>query len=318
MVVLVALVCAASSFAAVVCGHERPVESQPEPLVIRETHVPREAAVSADPEVATERPSRPYDTFAGQPWCAPEGRPDCLEDAECPKGTKCIRPYYKRHRECTVPYPSKDVRKIRRQRLAYIGKDLGMSYAGRMVVQHVASRESTYRPTVVHGRDPDTRAAWNAWRNPRYANRYKGNPYYGQAKRWATLGQFGMNAALWVWEWDPKAPPSVLCLESVSYATYVRRMRRVWRKYNAGLECAPDRRATWWDLMRASSTGKLCPAPRNAKTQRIREKFVRFMRSKNLDPDRAPRLSELGDRQDGMNWAMAVEGELETVHPIPG
>lgn len=268
--------------------------------------------------VPVPRPPPRVSDYAGhETWCAPTTRPLCASDRECPAGTRCIRPYYGRDRVCTVPYPTKSQQRIRRKRLNRVGREIGLSWDARLVVRHVVSRESTYRPRVVHGRDPDVRSAWTAWSRPQNQRRYRGNVHYLHARQWSTVGQFAMNSTLWVWEWDPLAPPSVLCLESVSVEAYARRMRRVWHKYNSGsLACAKGQRATWWDLTRAASSGKVCPSE-SAKLARIEAKFARFMRRKGSDPYRRPRLSELGTRREGMAWARSLEQVLDEHHPYP-
>jgi len=157
-------------------------------------------------------------------------------------------------------------------------------------------RESTVRTWKRHRLDMDVRANREAWaRNgPRYAD----NPHYPDRARWEHgLGLYGQISTR-SWNWDPMAPPEVLCRVVEGTETYLRIARRAWRKLRNGVDCdrdgvrewhgSSDDGPTWYDIHEAASRGKLCAKPRGF------HRFVQRARNVDLDPLRPVELVELG------------------------
>ena len=125
-----------------------------------------------------------------------------------------------------------------------------------------------------------------------------GSPHFIQAWRWEYgLGLYGMNAAYFTRNWDPMAPPEVLCRDVEGTEAYLRSARSGWRKLTGGIDCDGDPGREWhgfggsptvYDVHHYASGGKLCP------TGKSRSKFERRARGARLEPYAPIRLSELG------------------------
>lgn len=182
----------------------------------------------------------------------------------------------------------------------------------------VAQRETTKRPWKRHRLDGDIAGAVEAWANTAavYGHRpiFKeakgrkkldhvrfepdGNRHYAEQERWAFgLGLYGANAALNVRNWDPMAPPEVLCREVEATESYLRAARTGWRKLRGGIDCDGDPgrewhgiggAPTWYDVHRVASGGKFCPSAKS------RRKFEGQAEQVGLDPYAQIRLSDLG------------------------
>jgi hypothetical protein len=191
-------------------------------------------------------------------------------------------------------------------------------------------RETTGRPWKRHRLNPDLSANVQAW--VRRADDYgwnvelvcdsgnrrcrkselaigdytpmdgvESNPHYGQRHRWQYgLGPYGQNAALYVENWDPMAPPEILCRELESTEAYLRNARVAVRKLASGVDCDGDGKKDHWDkqptwsiVHGAASSGKLCPP--NTKGERgMMERFRDRAERDGLDPDGIVTLETLG------------------------
>lgn len=188
------------------------------------------------------------------------------------------------------------------------------------LLQVVAQRETTMRPWKRHRLNGDIKASKNAyesqagqyghktltkpvvWRGRRVQQvigmelLVDGNEHYAQRWRWEYgLGMYGQLAPYWTATWAADAPPEVLCRLPEASETYLRGLRRSWRKIAGGIDCDKDGERewhgtgghpTWHDVHRATSGGKLCPGPGT----RFDKRALRV----GLDPYQRVRLGDLG------------------------
>jgi hypothetical protein len=120
---------------------------------------------------------------------------------------------------------------------------------------HVAARESTLRPGVIHQLDRDRVASAAAYRRLRGAHRRAGNPYADRPELWLTYGLFGMNSNYHTRRVHPHADPRALCRVNVSVAAYAIATQDVLRRMRRSCVRSP----TWADVHRAIQRGDLCP-----------------------------------------------------------
>lgn len=219
----------------------------------------------------------------------------------------------------------------------------------------VYERETTARPWKRHRLNGDVRMARTAWFRQQYRYgwsvtkdrhgqvdeikacraipRRKGeprglakcrertpSPYYPDQDRWSFgLGPYGQQAALWTDDWDPLAPPEILCGEVESTETFLRGARRVWKKLAGGIMCdgqiyRPS--PTWRDIHRGIAGGKLCPARRG----KDKDDFGKAARRWGLDPDEHVSLAMLGSpipREQQNERAVVLQALLDTGLPPP-
>lgn len=118
---------------------------------------------------------------------------------------------------------------------------------------HVAARESSLRPGVIHRKDAElARAAFQRLRSRHVA---AGNPYARIPALWQSYGLFGMNSNYWAGEVDPSADPRKLCDLAHAVQTYAAAARsRLPRIRSCGI--ATPR---WEDIHRAIQGGSVCP-----------------------------------------------------------
>lgn len=120
---------------------------------------------------------------------------------------------------------------------------------------HVATRESTLRPGVIHQLDGDREASAAAYRRLRAAHRAAGNPHADRPELWLTYGLFGMNSNYHARRVHPHADPRALCKTNVSVAAYALAAQDVLRRMRRRCVSSP----TWADVHRAIQRGDLCP-----------------------------------------------------------
>jgi hypothetical protein len=237
-------------------------------------------------------------------------------------------------------------------------------------------RESTWDHQTDHHLDPDRLANRSSYKRMYRRGVYEDNPYFhegltlgkngkplfrlkdlrfrcdrdnphdrncdGIPDRWAVgYGWYGMNAALFTWRWDPKAPPEVLARRVPATLTILRAMRQAWRKLEGGVDCRDaqgrlyqadlmlagkqerdykrDTRPeqTWWTLHRAVFGGDICPI--ELKGHRwYRRGFARRMSNGKvgLDPDEHVTLEMLGESVPfERQWEVvaSIEAQFESV-----
>lgn len=171
------------------------------------------------------------------------------------------------------------------------------------------------------------------------------NPYYGDRWRWEYgLGPVGQNTAYGVQDWDPMAPPEVLCLEPAGFEGWLRDARTAVRKYrNGGVTCdgaAYRGRAvvpiidpvtrevmgereveepSFYDVHRVAAAGSWCPK-KGKKAAQMKAEYTRQMRSWGIDP-RSPVTEHMLGRpipkDEQWERAKAVITHLDTVLPPP-
>mgnify|MGYP000087068736 FL=1 len=118
---------------------------------------------------------------------------------------------------------------------------------------HVAARESSLRPGVIHRKDAELAAA--AYRRLRGRHRAAGNPWANRPEAWLSYGLFGMNSNYWAGEVDPKADPRRLCELTYAVQTYAAAARsRLPRIRSCGVAVP-----RWGDIHRAIQGGSVCP-----------------------------------------------------------
>jgi hypothetical protein len=244
-------------------------------------------------ELEPDKPTKPrrLEPYAGwRQWCESPIPQPCRADADCgptPDGgeQRCVVPYWastkvpvdEREHVCAAPFPRRSQQHRRAQRLAEVIAHVckGSCNATDLTafVSTVAARESTWRPWKAHRLNGDQKANRLAWE--RLEARYAGSRHYAQQWRWHGYGLFGQNSPLYVYLWDPKAPPEVLCRDIEATDTYLARARIVARKQH-DLGVAP----TWATVHAALATGNTRP-PASAV-----ERFRRQAKRQGLDADR--------------------------------
>jgi hypothetical protein len=118
---------------------------------------------------------------------------------------------------------------------------------------HVAARESSLRPGVIHRKDADLSRA--AYRRLRGRHRAVGNPWAGHSEVWLTYGLFGMNSNYYGLELDPKADPRRLCEVTYAVQVYAAAARRRLPRIRRCGVAVPR----WGDIHRAIQGGSVCP-----------------------------------------------------------
>lgn len=223
----------------------------------------------------------PYDGFAK--WCEPLHPTACTRDEECSRGRdgrarRCIKPWWtapgEKLKVCAGSWPTRHEQKWRKARLAAIVEHI----CGRGCDESdltaflgiVAERESSWRPWKSHRLNGDVKANRETWSSKR--SLYTENPHYAQRDRWQGYGLFGQNSPLFVYLWDPQAPPEVLCREVEAVSTYLERARTSARK-QADLGIDP----TWATVHAAVAGGKIRPSERSI------EAFARVAARAGLD-----------------------------------
>lgn len=244
---------------------------------------------------ALPRKDTPRDGYEdAKRWCEPPVLRACVEHSDCadlrtPTGAslKCARPYWAKDdttRVCAAKWPSRREREWREARLLEIvseicsGSKCSEGQLGAFLTT-VAMRESTLRPWKVHRLNGDVRANRLAWelKAERYGHERgvarkkvkgklrevsagvqltrSGNRYYADDQRWQGYGLFGQNSPLFVYLWDPAAPPEVLCREVEAVATYTARAKiAATKQRNLGI--AP----TWATVHAALAVGEVRPS----------------------------------------------------------
>lgn len=266
----------------------------------------------------------PYEGW--ESWCmAIEDLPCDPEDlSPCPadrtgRSQICVRPWWARGEQTFVCRPrrlSRAQRKRNRKALEMIVRRLCRPKDGcapaplSKFLAVVAMRESALDNQVTHELNPDREANRAALTRALEGGWYEGSPHLSDLSRWTVgYGWYGMNAPLFVSEWDPHAPPEILCRQVESTEVYLRRARRAWKKLSTILPRSEDvrldngevvmvRGVTWYDVHRAVSSGKL-GRPDEISSGR----FVRRARRAGLDPFASVSLEGLGleisrDRQN--------------------
>lgn len=132
---------------------------------------------------------------------------------------------------------------------------LGGSPAFARYLTHVAARESSLRPGVIHVLEDDQLASEAAYRRLRGAHRRAGNPHADRPELWLTYGLFGMNSNYHARRVHPHADPRTLCRVNVSVAAYALAAKDVLRRMRRSCVRSP----TWADVHRAIQRGDLCP-----------------------------------------------------------
>ena len=132
---------------------------------------------------------------------------------------------------------------------------IGGSTSFARYLTHVATRESSLRPGVIHVLNKDRTASTAAYRHLRGAHRRAGNPYADRPELWLTYGLFGMNSNYHARRVHPHADPRTLCLVHVSVAAYALAAQSVLRRMRRSCVSSP----TWADVHRAIQRGRLCP-----------------------------------------------------------
>lgn len=118
---------------------------------------------------------------------------------------------------------------------------------------HVAARESSLRPGVIHRNDAALADA--AYQRLRGRHHAAGNPWAGQREVWLGYGLFGMNSNYWAGEVDPRADPRRLCDLAYAVQTYAAAARsRLPRIRGCGITTP-----RWEDIHRAIQGGRVCP-----------------------------------------------------------
>jgi hypothetical protein len=158
------------------------------------------------------------------------------------------------------------------------------------------------------------------------------NPHFEERWRWRYgLGGYGKNAAYGTQDWDPLAPPEILCLEVPGTEAYLRDAREAVRTYTSarpptcngvpyrGQAVDPEtgevmEHPSWVDVHEVASGGRWCPRPSK------RKKFKARAIKAGLDPDEPVTLTMLGDslpREEQNRIAQRILTRLERVLPPP-
>lgn len=134
----------------------------------------------------------------------------------------------------------------------------------------IAKRESTWDNETTHVLNRDQTANVAAYSKAKKGKWYEGSKFFGEFDRWSQgYGWYGHNAALNTFYWDTNAPPEILCRQVESTEVHLRKMRKafnkLFKKYEdttqdvklSNGESAKLIGVTWYDLHRATSSGKL-------------------------------------------------------------
>lgn len=158
------------------------------------------------------------------------------------------------------------------------------------------------------------------------------NPHFPERWRWRYgLGAYGKNAAYGTQDWDPLAPPEILCLEVPGTEAYMRDVRDAVSTYTSArppvcggkpfrghavdpstgeIIAAPS----WVDVHRVASQGRWCPQP--SRDQNFRERAI----NNDLDPDELVTMEMLGKplpKEEQNQIARKILRRLEKVLPPP-
>jgi hypothetical protein len=242
---------------------------------------------------------------------APDGKPQaCVEPWWAAKRNRKL-PKAERERVCASAWPRRAEQRWRRARLEAVVEHVcrGAGCNARTLgafMGAVAQRESTWRPWKTHRLNGDLRAnrSTYALKAKRYGHGHVlerrkgaardiiagvslqrgGNPHYRDSQRWQGYGLFGQNSALFVYLWDPKAPPEILCREVEATDTYLERARIAARKqHSLGV------RPTWATVHAAIATGDVVPKPSAV------ERFRPQARRAGIDPDEPVSARDFGE-----------------------
>jgi len=283
-------------------------------------------------------------------WCEPPVLRSCTTQADCddvvlPNGrtAKCARPYWAKDEHtkvCAAKWPSRREREWREARLREIVSEICSGARCRpgelgSFLSLVAMRESTLRPWKAHRLNGDVRANREAWtlKAKRYGHehliekkkirgkgheriagvklRRGGNRYYADEQRWQGYGFFGQNSPLFVYLWDPAAPPEVLCREVEAVATYTERARvAATKQKNLGIT------PTWATVHAALAAGEVRPSL--GAIERFRKQAKRV----ELDPDARVTPESFGRSLGSTVPARRLAAELlrvriDAAHPWP-
>ena len=291
------------------------------------------------------------DGYAGaQSWCEPPTLRMCSEQADCaavklPGGhtAHCVRPYWAsddKTKVCAAAWPGRRERRWREARLRGIAAEICSGSRCRpselgAFLSVVAKRESTLRPWKAHRLNGDVRANRVSWmvKAKKYGHehvierkkirgqirdvivgvklRKDGNRYYADEERWQGYGLFGQNSPLFVYLWDPEAPPEVLCREVEAVATYTERARIA-----AGKQRSLGITPTWATVHAALAVGEVRPS------QAAIERFRRQAKRVELDADAVVTPDSFGRSLGATVPARRLAAELlrariDAVHPWP-
>lgn len=169
----------------------------------------------------------------------------------------------------------------------------------------VAGRESTWNHTTTHELNYDLEANRASYARAKKSGWYEDNPHFYASYRWSRgYGWYGQNAALSVFDWDPKAPPEILCRRPESTEIYLRKARRsfkkLWSRYRDDVERVYKldngeevqvKGVTFYDVHRAVSSGKLEPEEKIP----AKRGFVQRARARKLDPFETVMWEMLGE-----------------------
>ena len=306
----------------------------------------KEAPKDEDQSSNTEPQIKTLTLYDLWPDMCEASRPkECKTVADCPTDAgfemRCITPYtaVEDYKVCIPKFPKRKQRLATRDRIMEIADDLNASEDAKKLLRLVALRESSFRPWKRHRLDPDRSANIGSYQShggyygheSEYIRKYRqhelifkadGNPHYKESDRWSQgMGLYGQNAALWVYMWDPQAPPEVLCLEHVATYTYLRRIEAARRKLESGIDCDRDPSngrefhgtatgggPSWYDVHRSASGGKICPGTRAELASDMRRYFAARAEKVGLDPNEKVDEGEtgrgLGDLDARKAWAM--------------
>lgn len=274
----------------------------------------------------------------------------CTTNADCadlrtPTGLQlsCARPYWAKDettKVCATRWPTRRERQWREDRLREIASEIcsGPKCSDEALgafLSIVAIRESTLRPWKAHRLNGDVKANRAAWmfKAKKYGHEHvierekvngewrdvivgvklthTGNRNYADEKRWQGYGLFGQNSALFVYLWDPAAPPEVLCREVEAVATYTARARiAATKQRNLGI--AP----TWATVHAALAAGEVRPSAATI------ERFRKRARRTELDVDApvTPDSFGRGLGEDVPARRLAAEllrARIDAKHPWP-
>ena len=258
-----------------------------------------ELALTSTPEFEAERPkpklettvSRAYDPYEGwHTWC--EDRPTpCPKSGKCTpdaagRARKCVRPWWSKiEKVCAIPYSERPKREAIREDVQRIvtAQCTGRCNAEELgkLIRLVAMRETTMRPWKRHLLDGDVREGEKNWLK-KYKTMAPRNRHYADMLRWGGNGLLGQQAVTFAVQWDPQAPPEILCRPTVAVATYLNCTRVTHRKQSS-LGITP----TWETLHASCSGGKVRPKGPS-------EDFRKRARRIGLDPEQPVRMEWLG------------------------
>lgn len=172
------------------------------------------------------------------------------------------------------------------QGIKNLAKDLGAKGYIPELMKRVSYRESRCKRETKHLMAADEKASVIAHRRMKKKGYYKKNRHFRQKRRWRTLGPFGQNSNLFVFEVDPKAPPEKMHDTVFALQAYFSKMHTAYRKLMSGRikckgkvfkgsycrkgKCQP----TYFDLHTVVSGGRYCPRKKSNKKRRYMDKHM--------------------------------------------